>query len=138
MWFVRGSTDTCELSARGVKIWDANGSRAALDALGGEFARREEGDLGPVYGFQWRHSGAQYVDKRTDYSGEGVDQLSDVIDRIRQVVEGRASHDRRIMLVAWNPRGTLINVYLKYMNGYEYIKFSPRLHKREYISTILF
>ena len=42
-----------------VHIWDANGSREFLDNLG--LTSREEGDLGPVYGFQWRHFGAEYV-----------------------------------------------------------------------------
>lgn len=46
-----------------MKIWDANGSREFLDKQG--FSTREEGDLGPVYGFQWRHFGAEYKDMHT-------------------------------------------------------------------------
>ena len=67
LWFVRGSTNARELQARGVRIWDGNSSRAFLDARG--LGHREEGDLGPVYGFQWRHFGAQYRDMHSDYSG---------------------------------------------------------------------
>lgn len=50
--------------------------REFLDGLG--FTHREEGDLGPVYGFQWRHFGASYSDMHTDYSGQGIDQLKQV------------------------------------------------------------
>ncbi|XP_044777177.1 thymidylate synthase isoform X2 [Neomonachus schauinslandi] len=64
LWFIKGSTNAKELSSKGVKIWDANGSRDFLDSLG--FSNREEGDLGPVYGFQWRHFGAEYKDKDSD------------------------------------------------------------------------
>uniref|UniRef100_A0A7N5KBZ0 Thymidylate synthase n=1 Tax=Ailuropoda melanoleuca TaxID=9646 RepID=A0A7N5KBZ0_AILME len=64
LWFIKGSTNAKELSSKGVKIWDANGSRDFLDSLG--FCSREEGDLGPVYGFQWRHFGAEYKDMDSD------------------------------------------------------------------------
>ena len=49
LWFVKGCTDGAELSAKGVKIWDGNGSREFLDQRG--LGHREVGDLGPVYGF---------------------------------------------------------------------------------------
>ena len=61
-------------------------------------AIREEGDLGPVYGFQWRHFGAAYRDMHADYAGQGVDQLADVIHKIKH-----SPDDRRIVLSAWNP-----------------------------------
>ena len=58
------------------------------------------GDLGPVYGFQWRHFGATYVDMHEDYSGQGVDQLAQVIHTIKT-----NPNDRRIIMSAWNPTG---------------------------------
>ena len=61
-------------------------------------SHREVGDLGPVYGFQWRHFGAQYVNAKTDYAGQGVDQLAEVIDKLKN-----KPYDRRIILSAWNP-----------------------------------
>ncbi|TIA91778.1 hypothetical protein E3P99_00925 [Wallemia hederae] len=96
LWFISGSTDARQLSDKGIKIWDGNGSRDFLDKLG--FTDRAEGDLGPVYGFQWRHFGAQYRDAQHDYTGEGVDQLAQVIHTIKH-----NPYDRRIILSAWNP-----------------------------------
>lgn len=66
----QGSTNAKELSEKGVKIWEANGSRDFLDNLG--FSEREEGDLGPVYGFQWRHFGAEYTNM---HEGADSEQL---------------------------------------------------------------
>lgn len=97
LWFVAGSTSSLPLSEAGVKIWDGNGSREFLDNVG--LSHRAVGDLGPVYGFQWRHFGADYVDAQTDYTGQGVDQLAEVIDKLRN-----KPYDRRIILSAWNPR----------------------------------
>ncbi|KAJ3026210.1 UNVERIFIED_CONTAM: Thymidylate synthase [Siphonaria sp. JEL0065] len=96
MWFVRGSTDSSILSAKGVKIWDANGSRDFLDRVG--LSANREGDLGPVYGFQWRHFGAEYKGPDADYTNQGVDQLKDVIRKIKH-----NPMDRRILISAWNP-----------------------------------
>lgn len=69
LWFISGSTNAHTLSEKGVRIWDANSSREFLDSLG--FQNREEGDLGPIYGFQWRHFGAQYTNMHADYTGQG-------------------------------------------------------------------
>lgn len=97
LWFIKGSTDSNVLKEKGVHIWDANGSKEFLEKSG--LGHREEGDLGPVYGFQWRHFGADYVDKNTDYSGKGIDQLKDIIERIKT-----NPYDRRLILTAWNPK----------------------------------
>lgn len=97
LWFIRGSTNAKELSDRDVHIWDGNGSRDFLDKSG--LGHRVEGDLGPVYGFQWRHSGAEYSDMFADYDGKGVDQLQEVIRKIRETPD-----DRRLIMCAWNPK----------------------------------
>lgn len=98
MWcLLQGNTNANDLAAKNIHIWDGNGSREFLDKLGLE--HREVGDLGPVYGFQWRHFGAEYTDMHADYTGMGIDQLADCIDKIKNNPE-----DRRIVLTAWNPK----------------------------------
>eukprot|EP00300_Choanocystis_sp_HF-7_P003398 c12607_g1_i1.p1 GENE.c12607_g1_i1~~c12607_g1_i1.p1 ORF type:complete len:482 (+),score=87.60 c12607_g1_i1:59-1504(+) len=96
LWFLRGCTDSNELKKRNIHIWDENGSRSFLDNLG--FTDRKEGDLGPVYGFQWRHFGAKYIDAYSDYTGQGIDQLKLCIEQIRT-----NPNSRRIVMSAWNP-----------------------------------
>lgn len=81
LWFIGGCTDAKVLQAKGIKIWDGNSTREFLDKSG--FTDRAEGDLGPVYGFQWRHFGAPYKTCQDDYSGQGIDQLNEVINRIK-------------------------------------------------------
>lgn len=96
LWFISGSTNAKVLQEKGIHIWDGNASRDYLDSIG--LAEREEGDLGPIYGFQWRHFGARYTDMHADYTGQGFDQLMDIIGKIKNNPD-----DRRIILSAWNP-----------------------------------
>ena len=95
LWFLSGCTTSKPLSDADIHIWDGHGSREFLDKLG--FMEREEGDLGPVYGFQWRHFGAEYKDCRTDYAGKGVDQIAGILRKLKT-----NPYDRRIILSAWN------------------------------------
>ncbi|OJJ76807.1 hypothetical protein ASPBRDRAFT_49840 [Aspergillus brasiliensis CBS 101740] len=97
LWFISGTTSSLPLSEAGIKIWDGNGSREYLDKVG--LSHREVGDLGPVYGFQWRHFGAEYIDAKTDYTGQGVDQLAEVVRKLKE-----NPFDRRIIMSAWNPK----------------------------------
>eukprot|EP01069_Polyplicarium_translucidae_P005958 Polyplicarium_translucidae@DN2882_c0_g1_i2.p1 len=96
MWFIGGNTNANILTEKGIKIWEGNGSREFLDGRG--LSHREVGDLGPVYGFQWRHFGAEYRDMHADYGGQGVDQLAQCIDKIKT-----DPCNRRIIFSAWNP-----------------------------------
>ena len=96
LWFVSGDTSAKTLQDKKIRIWDGNSSREYLDSIG--LADREEGDLGPVYGWQWRHFGAEYVDMHADYAGQGVDQIAAILHALKH-----KPHDRRIVLSAWNP-----------------------------------
>jgi thymidylate synthase len=98
LWFISGSTDNGKLKEQGVKIWNKNASREFLDNNG--FSDRVEDDLGPVYGHQWRHFNAPYLDCDFSYRGEGVDQLKYIEDMLKNK-ETRKS--RRILMSAWNP-----------------------------------
>eukprot|EP00917_Polyrhabdina_sp_WS-2016_P017883 GHVP01038691.1.p1 GENE.GHVP01038691.1~~GHVP01038691.1.p1 ORF type:complete len:381 (-),score=60.19 GHVP01038691.1:1833-2975(-) len=95
LWFLKGRTNAKELSAKGVHIWDGNGSKEFLKSRGLEY---EEGELGPVYGFQWRHFGAEYEGSNKDYTGKGYDQVAEVIRTLRT-----NPADRRMIISAWNP-----------------------------------
>lgn len=96
LWFIKGCTDGNVLSEKNVKIWEANGSREFLDSRG--LTDNRVGDLGPVYGFQWRHFGAEYKGCDENYEGKGVDQLKEVIKQIRNNPDSR-----RIIMSGWNP-----------------------------------
>ena len=96
LWFISGSTDSNILKEKGVKIWEGNSSREFLDSRG--LSHYDQGDIGAGYGFQWRHFGAKYTNMYDSYEGKGIDQLKDVIYKIKNTPD-----DRRIIMSAWNP-----------------------------------
>lgn len=96
LWMLNGRTSAKQLRNKRVKIWDGNGSRKFLDSIG--LTDRKEDDLGPIYGFQWRHFGAAYKDCDTDYTDQGIDQLKQVINDIKTTPKSR-----RLIVSAWNP-----------------------------------
>jgi thymidylate synthase len=96
LWFLKGNTNSKELECDKVNIWKGNSSREYLDSIG--LHNNTEGDCGPIYGFQWRHFNAKYINSNTDYSGQGIDQLQNIIDLIKNNPKSR-----RIYMTAWNP-----------------------------------
>ena len=98
LWFMRGQTDNRILQDKGVKIWDGNATRSFLDSRG--LQRNRTGDLGPVYGHQWRHFNARYISCDHDYTGQGVDQLQNIATALRNPT---LRTSRRLVMTAWNP-----------------------------------
>lgn len=98
LWFIKGSTNNQTLINQNVHIWDGNGSREFLNSRG--LYDNMENDLGPIYGFQWRHFNANYNDCNTDYSNKGIDQLKYIIKELKNP---ETRNSRRLILSAWNP-----------------------------------
>jgi thymidylate synthase len=92
LWFVRGETHVRSLQESGVTIWDEWATAEQTARFG-----RREGDLGPVYGHQWRNFGATRREDGT-YERDGVDQLAWVVQEIE-----RNPDSRRLIVSGWNP-----------------------------------
>jgi len=96
LWFISGSTSIKSLQKNNIHIWDKNASKEFLESRG--LNNYQEGELGPVYGFQWRHIGAKYYTKPSSYKNKGIDQLKLLIKMIKE-----DPTSRRLILTAWNP-----------------------------------
>lgn len=98
IWFIKGQTNNNILKAQNVNIWTGNASRDFLDSRG--LFDREENDLGPIYGHQWRYFNAKYNGCNTSYKNEGIDQLRYIINSLK---DPNKRYSRRLILSAWNP-----------------------------------
>lgn len=100
-FFLRGISDKKWLQERDNHIWDEWCSPKIVPyAHDNETKKKmsEERDLGPIYGWQWRHFGAKYVDYKTDYTGQGVDQIKRMVEILK-----KNPSDRQNLVLAWNP-----------------------------------
>jgi thymidylate synthase len=93
LWFLRGETHVKPLQDAGVRIWNEWATAEQTARFG-----RAEGDLGPVYGHQWRNFGATR-DANGTYARDGVDQIKRLL---HDLVE--APHSRRLLVTGWNPK----------------------------------
>ena len=128
LWFISGKTDNKILKEQGVHIWDANGSREFLDSRG--LYHYEEDELGPIYGYQWRHFNKPFFTKQekkdvfdkhnecwnngtldaelnpeliefyNQLQEDGIDQLQQIIDALK---DPKQRTSRRLIMTAWNP-----------------------------------
>jgi len=93
VWFLSGRTDNQWLIEHGVTIWNEWATPEQCARFG-----RGAGELGPVYGHQWRNFGATRLDDGT-YAKDGVDQIRWVLDEIK-----RNPNSRRLIVTGWNPQ----------------------------------
>ena len=100
-FFLRGISDKKWLQERDNHIWDEWCTPGKVPYAHDPETKKkmlEERDLGPIYGWQWRHFGAEYKDYQTDYEGEGVDQIKRIVNLLKT-----NPNDRQMLVLAWNP-----------------------------------
>jgi len=93
LWFLRGDTHNQSLNEAGVRIWDEWATPEQTARFG-----RKAGDLGPVYGHQWRNFGATRLEDGS-YARDGVDQIANVVAQIK-----KNPYSRRHLVTGWNPQ----------------------------------
>ncbi len=99
--FLRGITDKAWYQERKCHIWDEWCSPKVVPyGHDAETRRRmrEERDLGPIYGYQWRNFGAAYGSYGCKPCKDGIDQIRNVVETLK-----RDPNDRRMVVSAWNP-----------------------------------
>jgi len=100
-FFINGLTDKKWLQDKNNHIWDEWAKPQKAPYGHDEESKKkmlEERDLGPIYGFQWRHFNAPYESYNSDYTGQGIDQLKKIIESLKT-----NPRDRRMIVSAWNP-----------------------------------
>lgn len=101
-FFINGVTDKKWLQDHNNHIWDEWAKPQKAPYGHDEESKKrmfEERDLGPVYGFQWRHFNAPYISYDSNYNDQGIDQLKKIVETLKT-----NPRDRRMIVSAWNPQ----------------------------------
>lgn len=123
LWFLRGSTDVSLLQAKGVHIWDEWATEEQTQKFG-----RHYGDLGPVYGFLWRHFGGIYIPaeyRSVNEGSHGIGGVDQIVRLLRDLVKNPNS--RRHLVTGWDPR-ECDNVALPPCHTVWQVKVHPARH----------
>jgi len=141
LFFIRGDTDTTKLSEKSVRIWEGNTSQEFLDKMNFDYP---VGEMGPMYGYQWRFFNKLYPDGcRNDTfsqcdcctnNGDGIDQLKNLINEIKT-----NPHSRRLLMTDFNPaqasegvlypcHSLILQFYVEEINDIKYL--SVKMYQR--------
>ncbi|MCK4521949.1 MAG: thymidylate synthase [Nanoarchaeota archaeon] len=125
-FFIRGICDKKWLQDRDNHIWDEWCTPEKIPYAHDEETKKkmmEERDLGPIYGWQWRHFGAKYEGYDKNYDGKGVDQIKRLVNLLKT-----KPHDRQMLVLAWNPMdvGKVIPPFCHY--GFQVTVLNGRLN----------
>jgi thymidylate synthase len=127
LFFITGKTDTKLLEEKGINIWKGNTSSEFLKSVSLPY---KEGDMGPMYGFNWLHFNANYTTCDADYTNQGFNQLEQVIRLLKD-----DPYSRRIIMTSYNPstasqgvlypcHGISIQFYVRDFNDKKYVSCS--------------
>lgn len=100
-FFIKGLSDKKWLQERNNHIWDEWASPVKVPYRHDTRTKKlmlAERDLGPIYGWQWRHFGAKYEGYDKNYQGQGVDQLKKLVNDLKTI-----PYSRQMLVMAWNP-----------------------------------
>ncbi len=100
-FFIKGMTDKQWLIKENNHIWDEWCSSDIVPYGNDEETKekmKQERELGPIYGWQWRNFGAKYISHDKEAEGTGIDQLKKLVETLK-----KNPNDRRMIVSAWNP-----------------------------------
>ena len=124
IWFFQGNTDSKILEEKNVNIWKWNSSDEFINSVGLPY---RAGDIGNMYGFQWKHAGAEYEGCDKDYSGKGFNQIEYCLNLLKT-----DKYSRRILMTTYVPHeaskgvlypchGLTVQWYVREFDGINYL-----------------